>query len=365
MDWNWFFSSVAQSAAAMVGVIAAFLIAKVIANQAAFQQKRDQLPGMLVECERISDRLSHCNFEYIEETYFLDWEEAVESDFEEHGCSDLNQVVKRLKLENRPAWLEMSDALDRIRGKLAELAAEKEKEEEAKRQRELERLQRQASNQALKARNSFGIGSAMAAYRELGDKWSSTSVRTPKPMGMATRFRWDHIPEISKAITEATMEARNNARTVGVYLKSVDGSPERSSLVTVTLVLLTLLFFGGVVYPLSFLPAPPDGKIVLSVAAFWEILNSLKGLILAVLSVGVIAILAVFGYINLSLTHGSEELERLRKFVKMAAYSSRLAYLDKQGEEAGPSNGQQCGKGPNCADLGSGAQVTSSVAIER
>lgn len=50
LDWNWFFSSVAQSAAAMVGVIAAFLIAKVLSNQAAFHLKRDELPKLLAEC---------------------------------------------------------------------------------------------------------------------------------------------------------------------------------------------------------------------------------------------------------------------------------------------------------------------------
>ncbi|MCD0501254.1 hypothetical protein LP085_30700 [Achromobacter sp. MY14] len=339
LDWNWFFSSVAQSAAAMVGVIAAFLIAKVLSNQAAFQQKRDQLPGMLVECERISERLEHCKFEYIEETYFIDWEEAVERDFDEHGSSNLDEVYERLDLKERPAWLQKSVALDRISGKLAELQAEKEKKEEAERQRELKRLQRRATTQDLRERNLYGIGSTLATFREFSDALDLTPTRKLRPMGMATRYRWDHVPNLSKEIYETTMEARHNARTVRIYLKSVVGSPERSGLVTFTLVLLVLLFFCGVIYPLSFLPAPPDGKIVLSLAAFWEILFSLKGLVLTILSVGVIAILAVFGYINLSLTYDAAELARLREFEKLGTYSSRLAYLDQRGEGEGPSNG--------------------------
>jgi hypothetical protein len=35
-DWNWFFSSVAQFAAAIVGIFGAFIVTKTLANQSAF-----------------------------------------------------------------------------------------------------------------------------------------------------------------------------------------------------------------------------------------------------------------------------------------------------------------------------------------
>ena len=39
MDWNWFYSSVAQSVAAIVGLLGAFIVAKTIAGQARFDQQ--------------------------------------------------------------------------------------------------------------------------------------------------------------------------------------------------------------------------------------------------------------------------------------------------------------------------------------
>jgi hypothetical protein len=43
MDWNWFFSAVSQSAAAIVGIFAAFIITAIIKNQTEFHRKRDRI----------------------------------------------------------------------------------------------------------------------------------------------------------------------------------------------------------------------------------------------------------------------------------------------------------------------------------
>ncbi|MCH7733340.1 MAG: hypothetical protein IIB44_12675 [Candidatus Marinimicrobia bacterium] len=37
-DWNWFFSALAQSAAAIVGIFAAFIITKIVNNQSTLNQ---------------------------------------------------------------------------------------------------------------------------------------------------------------------------------------------------------------------------------------------------------------------------------------------------------------------------------------
>lgn len=328
LDWNWFFSSVAQSAAAMVGVIAAFLVAKVLSNQAAFQQKRDQLPKLLAECDRIADRLTHCRFKYIEDTHFMDWDEDVVADFAEHGMSDPEEVYDRLEMEKaRDDWLPKSVVLARIKDKLDALQAEAEEKE---RQRELDRQRRLAEQQALQARSLHRVAEWLSETRGLGENFAATTVLAPPSLRLETHYRWAHIPGFRNEISDATLAARHGTRTAGAYLASVAGNPERSGLVSFTLALLAFLFFCGVVYPLSFLPAPTNGAIELSLSAFWEILFSLKGLVLSILSVGVILLLAVFGFINHSLVHGSKDLDRLREFTKMGGYSRRLSYLDDQ-----------------------------------
>ena len=43
MDWNWFFSSVAQSAAAIVGILAAFIITKILNSQTEYNHNLNEI----------------------------------------------------------------------------------------------------------------------------------------------------------------------------------------------------------------------------------------------------------------------------------------------------------------------------------
>lgn len=63
LDWNWFFSSLAQSVAALVGVFAAFIITKIINNQAEFQRKNLRLRELLSISAKYRDALSGRSFD--------------------------------------------------------------------------------------------------------------------------------------------------------------------------------------------------------------------------------------------------------------------------------------------------------------
>jgi len=52
-NWDWFFSSVAQSAAAIVAIFAGFIINKILANQARHQVAADQMAGLRTEAIRL------------------------------------------------------------------------------------------------------------------------------------------------------------------------------------------------------------------------------------------------------------------------------------------------------------------------
>lgn len=51
-DWNWFFSSLSQSAAAIVGIFGAFIITKIFSNQTAFSEKTAKLNNYLIEAKK-------------------------------------------------------------------------------------------------------------------------------------------------------------------------------------------------------------------------------------------------------------------------------------------------------------------------
>ena len=64
MDWNWFYSSLAQSAAAIVGIFGAFIITKILSNQATFSQKANRCREVLTQCQRVVDAASNLSINW-------------------------------------------------------------------------------------------------------------------------------------------------------------------------------------------------------------------------------------------------------------------------------------------------------------
>lgn len=64
MDWNWFFSALAQSTAAIVGIFAAFIITKIINNQSDFKKKCSELNALLADCHNLVDKANNRYFEW-------------------------------------------------------------------------------------------------------------------------------------------------------------------------------------------------------------------------------------------------------------------------------------------------------------
>ena len=89
------------------------------------------------------------------------------------------------------------------------------------------------------------------------------------------------------------------------------------------------MFFAGVIYPLSFLPQEPDHKIVLSLGAFWEILFSLKGALLALISTIFLSLLGLFLGVNIKLKYKPEKLLELKKYCSLSAYSKYFSYYEE------------------------------------
>ena len=63
-DWNWFFSSVAQSAAAIVGIFGAFIVTKILANQSAYAEKSRRIQELITLGEKLVDATNRLSFEW-------------------------------------------------------------------------------------------------------------------------------------------------------------------------------------------------------------------------------------------------------------------------------------------------------------
>lgn len=64
MDWNWFFSSLSQSTAAIVGLFGAFIFTKIISNEQKFNENNDKIQDMINNSNNLIRQLSNRRFEW-------------------------------------------------------------------------------------------------------------------------------------------------------------------------------------------------------------------------------------------------------------------------------------------------------------
>ncbi|QIB64047.1 hypothetical protein [Kineobactrum salinum] len=323
MDWNWFFGALAQSAAAIVGIFGAFIITKILTNQSAYSQKSNRAKELLAESRRIVDSANDLSIEWYLERRIAD------------EVGDLNEILERDDSQapevyydqlHFPYLLERKRALEII-ANAKELRRRRIAHKEEKKRREAEE------------RSKVGPFHQSLHLQPFP--------HVPDPMARITSAHVQNQTEREReAIDTVVRDARHQIRVVNDFLDSIRGNPESSPQITHTLLLVTVLFFAGVVYPLSFLPATPNGMIELSLSAFWPLLFSLKGALLAVVAAVFTAVLLMFFWLNISLRYSEELIEDLSQFTDLRRYSAYFEVMETN-ERAGAAahNGQKIAAG--------------------
>jgi uncharacterized membrane-anchored protein YhcB (DUF1043 family) len=228
-DWNWFFSSVSQSIAAVVGIMAGFITTRLINNQAEFSRRSAKTKELLAECFRLVDEAQRRRF-----VWYNRWENEAAYRRAENSLGfniEQNTIDLYQKTVFSP-FHPIDDVLVRL-----QLMIEAQKRNE-----------------------------------HVGPRYSDEMLTNQRAELDAERER----------INELLTTCKHQARAVAQHLAEMDSQPESSPVVTFAIIATLLLFFTGVVYPLSFLPMPSDVAPELSFAAFFEILLSLRGAILTV-----------------------------------------------------------------------------------
>ncbi len=96
-DWNWFFSSFSQSAAALIGIIAAFIISKLLNLNEKIDTLIDHFDDLVIEYEKIKSGLAIRSFSWYNENIFENSNSikiAMKND--KFESLDENQVVELL-----------------------------------------------------------------------------------------------------------------------------------------------------------------------------------------------------------------------------------------------------------------------------
>jgi uncharacterized membrane protein len=304
MDWNWFFSSLAQSVAALVGVFAAFIITKIINNQATFAQQGIRTKEILSVSEKHKEAAANRYFRWYNERRM---DEALK-DLRELFNEPVKSAEEYYALVAFPKYVSRADVIQKINDLLPRPIVE----------------------------SSHAGEEATGTFR----KPSYPHIRMPELLpdrqwqifeaGKKQKL-WESVQAEGEQIQNLLLEIRQHIRVVNLQIANTKDNPETSRLISFSIGSAALLFFVGVIYPLSFLPY--SSNQYLSIGGFFFILFSLKGLILTIVSTIFSTIMIVFWRVNSSLKYNDDERSKLAEAAEVRYYSGYFEIRAKNAAE--------------------------------
>lgn len=302
MDWNWFFSSLAQSTAAIVGIFGAFIITKILSNQATFDGKISQIRDLSTKSNSLRDEASDLSIAWYNGKIASCRIDDIKSAFDSNPNVTAESLFEEL---NFSIYQSEDDALRFIEEKLDSLKSQKERE-------------------AAAAREQTGI---------IGD--SFLSVRPVTLPNITPVFEIESVKAERVRMDSALRNCKQHIRVVRDILKSIEHNPEHSGQISYVLWMVLALFFAGVIYPLSLTPAPSGSLVLPTFAGVLHDLVSMKGLLLSLVSIIFTAIVGMFFFMNIKMKYSEAIRDSLTQYSSLSYYSNyfEIAALNKAKNE--------------------------------
>lgn len=308
MDWNIFFSTVSQTSGAIVGIFAAFLITRIIASQTEFNQHKERLVELLQDSKKLANEVNARSFSWYNKVVAKDQLEELIEELYEYG-SNMVATDYYDKLNFSP-FQNKQDALQQIEDALSK--------ENEKRQRELE------AQAALKNRKSRTVGDMLEYGLGMhGQAICAQPVIKPHSIKSLNKLLDNRDTELSR-IHKLFIPLSHQVDKNSDFLKSIKKGNETSVLINASLLAITLLFFAGVVYPLSLLPYHETTSVTFNLTSFLATLASPKGAILFLISLIFTGLTSIFFYTNLTLKYDATQIKKLEKYSTQSGYSEYL-----------------------------------------
>ncbi|PAU92644.1 hypothetical protein CK503_15660 [Aliifodinibius salipaludis] len=260
LDWNWFYSALAQSAAAIVGVFGAFLISYLMRLQQEFSNLTKQLRNSLNNRDKLHQEINQLNFEWFNENY------------ETTYLNKIANLVYDEELEKSPEELYEPNEFSPFQSKTKSIEKIKRRINTAEQQ-----LQIYLNKKEKQQDSTFG---KLVPVQHPSSKLTSTLDKNKDYYQMMNDFK-------EKAFNKFT-SLKFTLREINQLIDDAEKFEGMRKILIVSAVLSLLIFFSCVIYPLSFLPVFGNETITfeeLTLSAFWNTLMSLKGLFLSILSI--------------------------------------------------------------------------------
>ena len=276
MDWNVFFSTVSQTSGAIVGIFSAFLITKIISNQSDFSRMKERVSLLVNKSKALSLEADSRYFGWYNRRRRERELDKLKNMFDEDN-EFLSGEEYYEKLDFSPFELR-DDVVVYIRN-----AIEERIEENKKRQTDF-----------------YGV---------------MNSFRTP------LNILGNDVQEEFELIDALKVKILANINDIIYVHNEIVNEKYGKNLITISIIASSLLFVLGVIYPLSFIPKVIGEDINITFMAFFDVLFSIKGFFLSLLSIVFLSLMLAFLYINVTLRFESDVISELEGYMNISVYS--------------------------------------------
>lgn len=284
MDWNSFFSAFSQSAAAIIGIIAAFLISKILGENEKLESQTDAIDRLVIKYNYLKSKASIRSFEWYDRRQ-IEYSSKLTKAIEKEAFEGLNKEQRLEKLYEIMPILYRTPACE---------------EELDKRLKAAEPIYFPIGN---------GKSLKQASYH----------------MALAPNGLWDNLSEERELIDQIEIESRT---LINKFKKLESGlHATRKNLIPLknAIYLQSIAFLLTVVYPLHFMPmvSNTQPQVGLSVTVIASTLFSFKGVFLLLLCLVVLGIFGYFLHVIVKLQRAYDQAENslLPEYMDVTKYS--------------------------------------------
>jgi hypothetical protein len=277
-DWNWFFSSLSQCGAALIGIIAAFIISKLLTENEKKDRIKITVRDFILEFQNLKTKLNNRYFDWynrnnIETDELLD---AINNgDFE--GLSVSESEMKLYSLVSKIYYSHKN----------------------------LEKLNQLIKREKEKIKSEPPKGYLQTYFNEFGNYRLPVIPPPIIPKMPSTDINLQLIEE-RDLIEGLRADCSNLIQKFQTIKSDIDNLPNNLKPLKITIWILMIGFLVTVVYPLHFIPMSDHTSphIVLSISVFWQNLWSIQGILLLFLTIIIEGILIYFLFLIKSIKNG-------------------------------------------------------------
>lgn len=268
MDYNWLFSSVAQSAAAIVAVFSAFIITKIINNQSQFETNKRRIKSALNESKKLKELVTYRRIGWYSQ-YLI--------------SRETKRLEKKCKTGEKPRSAEeyyfITPGFPVF----------------IKRDGIIERIQ-SVMNLPLIASKGPDFSNAFTDFKSVQDMSEEQMIR-----------------EEQNEIYSLIAEVKHHVSLLNDLIEELQANNEHSPVIKWSIIASMSLFYIGVIYPLGFLPMPqPLENLDLSIRHIPACILSFNGVLLFVIALVFTGINLYFLNVNSRMVHEQLAINELK-----------------------------------------------------